>query len=214
LIDGRREVQVVHAPAGFFLEQQVPTKLRSVVAGLAFGWSMALLLAIACVLSRRTMTVLLSMAISGSLLSAPSAVLATVCLVLDFPTAAALAAVIFPRVFPHVYEQLRAGQAKPHVLMARSRGLSGSRVFFFHVVPSAVMPILAVAGVSVSLALGASVPIEALADSPGLGQLAWRAALGRDLPILVSITLLLTAVTVSANAVVDIVTLRLARAAP
>jgi peptide/nickel transport system permease protein len=117
-------------------------------------------------------------------------------------------------VFPHVYEQLRAGQAKPHVLMARSRGLSGSRVFFFHVVPSAVMPILAVAGVSVSLALGASVPIEALADSPGLGQLAWRAALGRDLPILVSITLLLTAVTVSANAVVDIVTLRLARAAP
>jgi ABC-type dipeptide/oligopeptide/nickel transport system permease component len=56
----------------------------------------------------------------------------------------------------------------------------------------------------VTLAFGASIPVEALADSPGLGQLAWRAALGRDLPVLVMITLMLTAITVLANALADI----------
>ena len=55
---------------------------------------------------------------------------------------------------------------------------------------------------------GASIPVEALADSPGMGQLAWRAALGRDIPLLVSITLLLTAVTTAANLLSDIAMLR------
>jgi peptide/nickel transport system permease protein len=66
------------------------------------------------------------------------------------------------------------------------------------------MPLVALAGVSVTLAFGASIPIEALSDSPGMGQLAWRAALGRDIPVLVSLTLLLTAVTVFANVMADI----------
>jgi peptide/nickel transport system permease protein len=200
-------------PVGQLIAERAPATIRSVVAGLVVGWSMALLFATTCVLSKRKMTLLISTALSGSLLSVPSAVLATFCLVLKFSTAAAIAAVIFPRVFPHVYNQLRASQAKPHVVMARARGLSGSRVFFFHIVPGAAMPVLAVAGVSVTLAFGASVPIEALADSPGLGQLAWRAALGRDLPILVSITLLLTAVTVTANLCVDVLAKRLGRTA-
>jgi peptide/nickel transport system permease protein len=56
----------------------------------------------------------------------------------------------------------------------------------------------------VTLAFGASIPIEALSDSPGMGQLAWRAALGRDVPVLVTVTLLLTAVTVFSNVIADI----------
>jgi peptide/nickel transport system permease protein len=67
-----------------------------------------------------------------------------------------------------------------------------------------LMPLVALAGVSVTLAFGASIPIEALADSPGIGQLAWRAALGRDLPVLVTVTLMLTVVTVFANIIADI----------
>jgi len=67
---------------------------------------------------------------------------------------------------------------------------------------------VALGGVSVALAFGASIPVEALADSPGVGQLAWRAALGRDIPLLVSVTLLLTAVTTAANLLSDIAVLR------
>jgi peptide/nickel transport system permease protein len=73
------------------------------------------------------------------------------------------------------------------------------------------MPLVALGGVSITLAFGASIPIEALADSPGLGQLAWQAALGRDLSVLVTITLLLTAITVVANVLADLTLTRLAR---
>ena len=59
--------------------------------------------------------------------------------------------------------------------------------------------LLALAGVTVSLAFGAAIPVEAIADSPGIGQLAWQAALGRDLPVLVNLTLLVTAFTLIAN---------------
>lgn len=49
------------------------------------------------------------------------------------------------------------------------------------------------------MALGAAIPLEALSDSPGVGQLAWQAALNRDLPLLTSITLFLALLTVGVN---------------
>jgi peptide/nickel transport system permease protein len=184
------------------------------MAGLGYGWIAAVLLATVATVSHRAPAVLVAMTVSGSLLSIPSALLATVCLLLRLSPAIAIAAVVFPRVFPNAYEQLRASFAAPHVLTARARGLPAMRLFLFHVVPSALMPLIALAGVSVTLAFGASIPIEALADSPGLGQLAWQAALGRDLPVLVSITLLLTAITVAANVLADLVLKRLTRHSP
>ena len=50
-----------------------------------------------------------------------------------------------------------------------------------------------------NIAAGAVIPVEVFCDNPGLGQLAWKAALGRDLPLLVNITLAITLVTLIAN---------------
>ena len=97
--------------------------------------------------------------------------------------------------------------------MARARGVAEMRLFFFHIAPAALVPLVALAGVSITLAFGASIPIEALADSPGIGQLAWRAALERDLPVLVSVTLLFTGVTILVNVLADLVLARLGRRA-
>jgi peptide/nickel transport system permease protein len=65
--------------------------------------------------------------------------------------------------------------------------------------------LLALAGVSVSLAIGAAIPIEALCGLAGIGQLAWQAALARDLPLLVNITVLVTLVTLLANTAADLI---------
>src|SRR5438309_1642794 len=130
-------------------------------------------------------TILAAMAVSGTLLSMPSAVLAAVCLLLRLSPAIAIAAVVFPRIFPNAYELLKASMTLPHVVTARARGVPATRLFLIHAVPSALMPLIALAAVSVTLAFGASIPVEALADSPGLGQLAWQAAMGRDVPVLV-----------------------------
>jgi peptide/nickel transport system permease protein len=198
-------------PVGSLIRERAPRTLETVLAGLAYGWSAAILLATVAAVSGRATAVLPVMAVSGSLLSIPSAVLATICLLLRLSPAFAIAAVVFPRVFPNAYEQLRTSLAAPYVLTARARGLPAPRLFLFHVVPSALMPLVALGGVSITLAFGASIPIEALSDSPGLGQLAWQAALGRDLTVLVTITLLLTAITVVANVLADLTLTRLAR---
>jgi peptide/nickel transport system permease protein len=208
--DAGRSV-VFSQPVMQLVAERAPETLRSVAAGLAVGWIAAILLATSAALSRRAPPAIAAIALSGTLLSIPAAVLATLCLLLRLSPSLAIAAVIFPRIFPHAYEQLRTSLAAPHVVAARARGLAASRLFLFQVVPSALMPMVALAGVSVTLAFGASIPVEALADTPGIGQLAWRAALGRDLPVLVSVTLLLTVITVAANALSDLVLARLAR---
>jgi len=196
-------------PVSELIAERLPVTVRSVAAGLAAGWCAAVVLAAANVLWRRVAVLLLSTLLSGTLVSAPAALVAIACLLLDLPPSYAIAAVVFPRVFPHVYGQLRAGLDNPYVIMARARGLSVLRVFFWHVVPGALGPVIALAGVSIAFAFGTSIPVEALADSPGVGQLAWRAALARDLPVLVSVTLLLTALTVAANLLSELAIARL-----
>jgi len=198
-------------PVAALIRERMPRTLGMVLAGLGLGWSAGVLLGAASVLAGRGATIPAIWLGSGILLSIPSAVLATACLVAELPPACAIAGVVFPRVFPHAYEQFRAAQSRPHVFTARARGLPATRVFLFHIVPTAMLPIVALAGVSAILAFGASIPIEALSDSPGIGQLAWRAALGRDVPVLVTITLMLTALTVLANMLTDIVGARLGR---
>jgi peptide/nickel transport system permease protein len=72
-----------------------------------------------------------------------------------------------------------------------------------HVLPSVTPQLTALAGVSVSMAFGAAIPVEVLCDLPGIGQLAWKAATARDLPVLVAITFMVIAVTQLSNAVSD-----------
>ena len=59
--------------------------------------------------------------------------------------------------------------------------------------------LFALLGVSLSTAFTAAIPVEAICDSPGIGQLAWQAALARDLPVLTNLTLIVTAVTLLGN---------------
>jgi len=59
-------------------------------------------------------------------------------------------------------------------------------------------------GISVSMAIGAVIPIETLCGSAGIGQLVWQSALARDLPVLVHLTVLVALATSIANFLSDI----------
>jgi len=204
---------VFGTPVAPLLRERATITLLAVAEGLVGGWSAAVALAIGAAVARRGAVLVPILALNGALLSVPSAVLATFCVLLRLSPGLAIAAVILPRAFPHAYEQVRAALGSPDVWAARARGIGPLRILVFHVAPVVAPPLLALAGVSITVAFGASIPIEALADSPGLGQMAWRAALGRDMPVLVSVTLLLTIVAVCANIAADLITIRLRRAA-
>jgi peptide/nickel transport system permease protein len=111
---------------------------------------------------------------------------------------------LFPRIFTYARNVLESARVMPHVLQAQARGVSPAAILFRHVVPVALPQLGSLAAISVSLALGAAIPLEVLCDQPGIGQLAWQAALGRDLPLLVGLTLVMALVVMSVNTISDI----------
>jgi peptide/nickel transport system permease protein len=74
-----------------------------------------------------------------------------------------------------------------------------------HILRGAAPELIALGGISLNMAFGAALPVEVVADSAGIGQLAWQAALARDLPLLVTITGIVAALTLLANAAASLV---------
>jgi peptide/nickel transport system permease protein len=171
--------------------------------GIGGGWAMAFALALPSVICRSRIFRGLAGLFHQLLLCLPAAALALI--VFDFggPVRALVALVIFPRVFEYVQNLLEEAYAQPHIVTARAKGLHGSRVLMRHVLPAVAPQLLSLAGVSVSIAFGAAIPVEALCDLPGIGQLAWKAATARDLPLLVAITFMVIVMTQVCNTVSD-----------
>ncbi len=137
-------------------------------------------------------------------LSIPAAVLAFMMLVQGWPGTWALAFAVFPHAYLYSRNLMADAAAAPHVLAAHARGIRPARVMLNHVLRLAAPQILAVAGLAVAIGFPALVPIEVVCDSPGLLQLAWKAALSRDMPILVNVTLVAAVVVMAGNAASDI----------
>jgi peptide/nickel transport system permease protein len=187
------------------LRQRLPVTGNSVVRGLGVAWLAATLLASLGLASRGWLYEASGTAFSSLLLSLPSAVVAMLAVHLRTPVFCAIGVVVFPRLNRYIRSLLVRSYDQPHVLAARARGLGSGAIFWRHVLPVAAPPLLALFGVSFAIAFGAAIPIEALCDSPGLGQLAWHAALSRDLPLIVNVTLVVCLVMLAANSLADLV---------
>jgi ABC-type dipeptide/oligopeptide/nickel transport system permease component len=192
-------------PVSDLLRQRIPLTLLLVGMGLLLSWAAVLALALSAARLKMSAYDGLATVLSGTLLCIPAAVLALLSVLWNVPGALAIGLIIFPRDYRYTRNLLAKAYSLPHVLAARAKGLGEGRILFWHVIPLAAPQILAVAGVSVSLALGAAIPVEALCGLAGVGQLAWQAALSRDLPLLVNITILVTLVTLLANSGVDLI---------
>ena len=191
-------------PVSELLRDRLPETLESLAVGLAGGWLLGLALALPATWKRSPLYSATASVITGIFLCIPSAVLALLFLVIGSPGKLAIALIVFPKVFRFSRNLLIKTYALPHVLTAKARGLSPIRILGYHVLPNIAGPMLALAGVTVSIAFGAAIPVEVVCDSPGLGQLAWKAALSRDVPLLVNLTLIIALVTVAANSFSDV----------
>jgi peptide/nickel transport system permease protein len=192
-------------PVSSLLRERAPLTLRLIGLGLLLSWAATLGLALSAAWLRISTYDALSTIISGTLLCIPAAVLALLSVLWNVPGALAVALIIFPRDYRYTRNLLAKAYSQPHIITARAKGLSELHILFWHVIPVAAPQLLAVAGVSVSLAIGGAIPVEALCGLAGVGQLAWQAALARDLRLLVNITLLVTLVTLLANSSADVI---------
>jgi len=196
--------RTLHQPVRQLLAERFPETLESVGLGLVLGWVAGLALAMAAVMARTGFVDIAGSLLASVLLSIPAAVLALLFVLVQAPGRLVIGLIVFPKIFHYARNLLAHSASLPHVLTARAKGLSSGRVLLWHILPVAAPQLLALAGVSVSLAFAAAIPVEVLCDLPGIGQLAWQAAMGRDLVLLVNLTMMVTLMTVLANSVAEL----------
>jgi peptide/nickel transport system permease protein len=188
------------APIAELLAQGAPVTIRELAYGLLAGWGVGLGIAIPVARFRRWWLLDGTTQVgAGALLSVPAALLAFLCLTAGLPVDLVVMLALAPRIFHFSRNVLAQAYAAGHVDMARSRGIGEARILAAHVMPAAAPQLAALGAASFAMAIGTIIPIEAICDVPGLGRLAWQAAMARDLPLLVNLTMVIALVTVLAT---------------
>lgn len=95
--------------------------------------------------------------------------------------------------------------ALDHVRTAHSKGLPRSAVDRKHVLRNALIPVVTVVGVQLPRLVGGAAVVETLFSWPGLGQLGVDAALRRDTPLILGVTMLISVAVVFSSLLVDLI---------
>lgn len=117
------------------------------------------------------------------------------------------AIVLSTTVLPYVVRFTRSALldvlGQEYVRTATAKGLSRVRVIYGHALRNALVPVISIIGTLVPRLVGGSVVTEAVFGWPGMGRLAVEAANGRDYPLIVGITVIISAVVVVSSLIVD-----------
>jgi peptide/nickel transport system permease protein len=98
-------------------------------------------------------------------------------------------------------EQMR----QDYVRTARAKGLTEKLVFFRHLTKNSLIPVVTIIGLQIGSMIGGFVLTEEVFVLPGIGRLLLEGILERDFNIILAIILLLSAVFLTSNLLVDIV---------
>ncbi len=115
-------------------------------------------------------------------------------------TALAPAAIIARMVRSSILESL----GRPHVLVARAKGLRRGDLLRRHVVLNALPPIMTITGLQLGYLLGGALFSEVVFAWPGLGSLLYSSITARDMPVVQAATLLIALTFVLVNIMVDL----------
>jgi peptide/nickel transport system permease protein len=94
--------------------------------------------------------------------------------------------------------------AMGYVRTAKSKGLSPRVVTFRHTVRNALVPVLTITGIQLATILGGVIVVEVVFAWPGLGRLVYNAVAARDYPLIQGAVLLIAALFLLINLVVDV----------
>jgi peptide/nickel transport system permease protein len=91
-----------------------------------------------------------------------------------------------------------------YVKLARLKGLPQSLVIAKHAFKNALIPVLTLAGINFVIMIGVAVVVETVFAWPGVGRLLYEGIAFRDFPVVQGTVLMLGAMTVMVNLVVDV----------
>jgi ABC-type dipeptide/oligopeptide/nickel transport system permease component len=104
-----------------------------------------------------------------------------------------------------VRSSLLEAMGRPHVRVARAKGLRPGALLRRHVILNALPPIMTITGLQLGYLLGGALFSEVVFAWPGLGSLLYDSITARDLPVVQAATLLIALLFVLVNILVDLV---------
>ena len=91
-----------------------------------------------------------------------------------------------------------------YVIGARARGLSESAILWKHILPNAILPLITLLGMSIGWLLGGVAVIVIVFSWPGIGNMAVRAIMMRDYPLIEGFVLWIAIAYMFINFLVDL----------
>ena len=88
--------------------------------------------------------------------------------------------------------------------VARAKGLLQTRLLFVHALPNALIPVVTVMGIVLALLMVSTVVVEKVFAIKGLGRVLVQGIFNRDYPVVQGAILVVSAIFVFANLVVDV----------
>lgn len=121
--------------------------------------------------------------------------------VLPATTSGVISAAIMTR---YIRSAVLEVKSSGYVRTARSKGLAPRIVVGRHIVRNALIPILTITGIQLATILSGLMVIEVVFAWPGLGRLIYDSVLARDYPVVQGAVLLVAAIFLLVNFVVDV----------
>lgn len=94
--------------------------------------------------------------------------------------------------------------SEDYIRTARAKGLSDQRVLVRHALRAALVPIVTILGLQFSFLVAGAILVENIFALPGLGRLLYQAMNQRDLIVVKDVAMLLAAVVITVNLLVDL----------
>jgi oligopeptide transport system permease protein len=98
---------------------------------------------------------------------------------------------------------LREALAEPHIRTLRAYGLPPGRIYR-HALRAAMLPVLSYLGIAAANVLTGSVVVETIFGIPGMGRYFVDGALGRDYPLVMATVIVVAALVIGFNLLVDL----------
>lgn len=91
-----------------------------------------------------------------------------------------------------------------YIKLARIKGVGEGSVVWKHALRNSLIPVLTYMGAFFATMITGAVVIETVFSWPGIGRLAYESILNRDFPVMQAVVLVMTAIFMAANLIVDI----------
>lgn len=115
-----------------------------------------------------------------------------------------LSAVLIATLVRTVRQAMLEALAEDYVRTARAKGVPWSRILFVHALKNAAIPLVTVLGLQIGFVLSGAFVVELIFNWPGVGLLALQAIATRDFPVVQGVVILVAAVFVLSNLLVDV----------